>query len=109
MSISDTQFQEWDDLFDAGKAPELLPLLREAEKTNSSNPELLWRISRCIFEMGTNQEDNDAKVLTTLTSAHSNIQKAKYEEALAAANKTIEVAPNHWGGIIIEAYIDAYL
>jgi tetratricopeptide (TPR) repeat protein len=83
--MSEANYQAWDDLFDSGKATELLPLLRDAEKNDGSNPELLWRLARTIFEIGTGQESNDAK-------------KENYEEALAVASKAVEVAPDHWGG-----------
>jgi hypothetical protein len=54
--------KQWDEIFDSGKATELLPQLQTAEKNDGSNPELLWRLSRCIFEIGTGQESNDEKV-----------------------------------------------
>jgi hypothetical protein len=60
--MSETNYQQWDDTFDSGKALELLPTLRDAEKNDGSNPELLWRLARCIFEIGTGQDSNDAKV-----------------------------------------------
>jgi hypothetical protein len=61
-TIMEDQYKNWDETFDSGKATELLPQLKEAEKTDGSNPELLWRISRCIFEIGTGQDTNEEKV-----------------------------------------------
>lgn len=58
----EANFTAWDELFDAGKAVELLPKLREALANDQKNPEILWRTSRCIFEIGTNEETAEAKV-----------------------------------------------
>jgi hypothetical protein len=32
------------------------------------------------------------------------MKKAKYEEALAVANKCVEVAPDHWGGKLFSCF-----
>jgi len=83
--MAEDNYKQWDEIFDSGKATELLPVLREVEKTDSSNPELLWRIARCLFEIGIGKETNEEK-------------KAGYEEALVVASKCVEIAPDHWGG-----------
>lgn len=61
-SEMEANYTAWDELFDAGKASELLPKLKEALASDEKNAEILWRTSRCIFEIGTNEETNDAKV-----------------------------------------------
>ncbi len=60
--------------------------LREAEKIDSNNPEILWKIARAYFDFADQQPDNVA------------VQKTNVYPGFEYAKKCVELAPNIAGG-----------
>jgi len=75
-----------DHLFDSGKSEEALKGLEEANQKDPGNVEILWRLSRAVFEIGTQNTGKE------------DFQKSSYERAYKLAEEAIAKNKDHYGG-----------
>jgi tetratricopeptide (TPR) repeat protein len=73
-------------LHDANDYQGTMAKLREAEKIEPNNPEILWKIARAYFDFADQQPDNPE------------VQKANVYPGFEYAKKCVELAPNVAGG-----------
>jgi len=77
---------EAEKLHDASDFTGTMAKLREAEKIDPKNPEVLWKIARAYFDFADQQPDN------------MEVQKANVYPGFEYAKKCVELAPNVAGG-----------
>jgi len=81
-----TLLDETETLRDADNYVTALEKLKEAEKLDPNNPEILWKIARGYFDIADQDENN------------IELQKANIYPGFEYAKKCIEIAPNVAGG-----------
>jgi tetratricopeptide (TPR) repeat protein len=72
-----------------------LDLLKKAEKTDTDNFEIIWRISRTYVDI--------AERMPTSTSEQEDAQIATYQKALEYAEKAVKLQPNNSIGYLRKA------
>jgi len=77
---------EVETLRDADNYTSALAKLKEAEKMDKDNPEILWKIARAYFDLADQDEGN------------IEVQKANVYPGFEYAKKCVEIAPNVAGG-----------
>jgi len=81
-----TLLDEAEKLHDANDYNGTMLKLREAEKIDKNNPEVLWKIARAYFDFSDQEPDNEE------------VQKKNLYPGFEYAKRCVEIAPNIAGG-----------
>jgi len=86
MADVTSTLENLDTIFDSGKSQEALDGLEALNKQHPDNVEILWRLARAVFEIGTQAEGK------------ADFQKSSYERAFSLSEKAVSVNKDHYGG-----------